>query len=117
MRCEDLSPGDLREPVEHYRTSKERAGGGWTYVRTQLADVWCAFEERPPVNRITGEVLTQGTTGQMGVRTEVDIQPEDIIVRNDQAWRVIGPTRKPRARFTLWHLERVDPGQIPEATT
>lgn len=119
MRIEDLSPGKLRECVEHWRIEKLDDGAGGFYRSEELQNerLRCAWEEQPPTNRITGEVLSQGSTVQMGVRRKLNIEPEDLIVHDGRVYRVVGARVKLSTRWKIVALEQRDERTVPQQQT
>lgn len=116
MRIEELSPGKMRECVEHWRIEKtdDGAGGFKRPATLQHEQLRVAWEESAPVNRITGEVLSQQSTVQMGVRRSLDIEPEDLIVHDQRVYRVIGARVKQSRRWKIVQLEQRDERALPE---
>lgn len=116
MKINDLGPGDMRECVEHWTLERVDDGaGGWTRDFTLAAGrLRVAWEESAPVNTITGEVLSQRSTVQMGVRRRYPIAPEDIIVHDGRAYRVIGARVKVSRRWKVVALEQRDERSIPQ---
>ena len=113
-----LTPGKMRECVELWRLVKTgQPGGGFTRETNQVhSRLRVALEINAPVNRITGEVLSQSMGAQMGVRASVEVKAEDLIVRRSkgEVWRVIGPVRMANKRWQVVALELRDGHEIPE---
>lgn len=119
MKIEDLNPGTMRECVELWRIDKldDGAGGFERDPRLLQSRLRVAWEESPPVNRITGEVLSQRSTVQMGVRRSLDIEPEDLVVHDERVYRVIGARVKRSRQYKIVSLEQRDERSIPQQTT
>lgn len=109
----------MRECVELWRIDKldDGAGGFERAPRLLQARLRVAWEETAPVNRITGEVLSQRSTVQMGVRRRLDVEPEDLVVHDGRVYRVIGSKVKLSQLYKIVALEQRDERQVPQQTT
>lgn len=119
MKIEALKPGDMRECVEHWTLERiDDGAGGWTRDFTLAAQrLRVAWEESPPTNRITGEVLSQGSTVQMGIRRNYPIAPEDLIVHDGRVYRVVGARVKVSRRWKIVALEQRDERSVPQQSS
>lgn len=119
MKIESLKPSDMRECVEHWRADRiDDGGGGWTWDYTLATGrLRVAWEETPPTNRVTGEVLSQGSTVQMGVRRRYPIAPDELIVHDGRVYRVIGARVKVSRRWKIVALEQRDGRSVPQQSS
>lgn len=106
----------MRECVDHWRLVKNDDGaGGFTRdAELENANLRVAWEERPPVNTITGDVLSHQATAEMGLRRSVDVRAEDLIVHNDTVYRVIGARVRLSSRWQIVALELRDEREVPQ---
>lgn len=115
MNLDDLRPGDMRECVKHYRLEKIGDGAGGHRREVALErEMRVAWEESTPTNRITGEVVTQGSTATLGTRKTTDLRHEDLIERDGEVYRVLGRRTRSNSRYQIIALERRDERDVPQ---
>ncbi len=110
MKFEDLSPGALRECVAHYRIQKQDDGaGGFTREPVlQNGSIRVAWEDRTPTATVDGNSLGANLDAQIGLRSGVDVRPDDWIIHTGYVYRVIRARRRQRTRYIIVALEFMD---------